>query len=140
MLLYYNISYLLLLYTNNNMRIKTTKKEYSPVDIITARHYMNLNKVEGYKHIGKVKLVVGYSLIAYGVVGVDLGLSMWVGCAMLGIPTKTIRTQGKHWGRKALFVGGVLASPNRLRYELKRIYLKNLGTIGRKNYMKTLLE
>lgn len=102
------------------MEKKTTRKKPSPADIMRARQHMKLNNIQEYNHIGIVKKVVGYVLIGYGVVGVDFGLSVWVGCAMLGIPTKTIITQSKHWGRKALFICGVLVSPRRLRYEIKR--------------------
>ena len=103
-----------------NKTISETHKAYT-------RIMMNKNGIRSYKVIGKVAKIAGYSLLGYGVLTSTLPsgsqLAILGGCALLGISPKVILSKLKHYGKKVLYVLGVLISPKRIKYELKVIRL-----------------
>ena len=99
------------------------KKQYTIEDKIVYAVHMRRNNINKYNVIGKVRKVVGVSLLAYGVATGWLPsgsqLAVLGGCALLGIPMKKVMAMVKHWGKKAWFIVRVLVSPKRLKYEIK---------------------
>jgi len=96
-------------------------KQYTQEEKTTYALTMRGKGLSKYKPISLLSKVVGYSLIGYGLVGVDFGLSVWVGCLLLGIPLSLVYSKVKHYGKKCLFICGVMCNRKRLVYECRRV-------------------
>jgi len=103
------------------------KKKYSCTDKVAYQLNMDKNKIQKYKPITLLRKVVGYSLMGYGLATFILPsgsqLALICGCGLLSIPFGLILSKIKHYGRKGLFVLGVLCSKDRLVYEYRRVML-----------------
>jgi len=100
------------------------KVRYSLHDEVAYRMTMGKMGISKYKHIGTIRKVCGWALLGYGVVGVDLGLSMVVGALLLGIPLERIKDLNKLWFGKAWYCVCVLCSKKRVYSELRLLKMR----------------
>jgi len=109
------------------MRTTNKKQNYSLMSGVVYRMTMEDRNIQKYKPITLLRKVVGYSLIGYGLATFILPsgsqLALICGCGLLSIPFGLILSKIKHYGRKGLFVLGVLCSKDRLVYEYRRVML-----------------
>lgn len=97
---------------------RTNETNNAYTRLVMARH-----GIGSYKVIGKVTKIAAYALLTYGVTTSMLPsgsqLAILGGCYLLGIPFKVVMGKVKHYGKKVIYVLGVLVRPKRLRYEFK---------------------
>ena len=103
------------------------KRKYSIEDKVCYSVAMRRHKITKYKHIGLFRKVVGYVCVGYGVVGVDFGLSVIVGCLLLGIPLERLNKINKMVCGRLWYGVRVLFSKRRLVYEYNCLKMRLFG-------------